>query len=176
MAVVSLASLALPRGVRAVTLGEEVVSDRYGYRFRIPKAGWTKSTANLSGSRQVTAFVSEADGDSNINMVETPIPGDFQKLTSFGTLDNVLDTLVPRGKVGVDGAVISSIVDAKKNAYVVEYTIAARGVERHLVTVFALQPGRFLLTLTGQAKSENWPKQEAIMRAVTDSFALKILD
>lgn len=109
-------------------------------------------------------------------MVSTPIPGDFQKLTSFGSLDNVLNTLVPRKGKDIEGRVISTRVDVANNAYVIEYEIEARGVRRHLLTIFALQPGRSVLTLTAQAKDENWGKREGEFRAVADSFQLKTLD
>lgn len=184
----------------------------------MPASGWTRNTASLSSFREVTVYLCEEDGDTNVNMVATPVPGDFQKLTSFGTMDNVLvrsschsvsaylcpervdpltdlfrtahssaslpmffvsreqDTLVPKGRKGIDGQVISTRVDSSKNAYVIEYTITSAGVARHLITVFSLQPGRYLLTLTGQAKEENWAKNEAVLKSIADSFVLNKFD
>lgn len=84
--------------------------------------------------------------------------------------------MVPRGRKDIDGKVISTRVDSEKNAYVVEYTITASGVQRHLLTVFSLQPGRYVLTLTGQAREENWAAREPVITAVTDSFILNKLD
>lgn len=65
-------------------------SEIYGYSFEVPAKGWTRSTASISSFRTVVVFLSDDDSDSNINMVSTPVPGDFQKLTSFGLLENVL--------------------------------------------------------------------------------------
>lgn len=109
-------------------------------------------------------------------MVSTPVPGDYRKLTSFGTLDNVVKTLVPRKGKDIDGQVITTRVDARNNAYVIEYGIESMGVKRHLLTVFALQPGRWLLTLTAQAREEKWGKREDLFKTVADSFQLEVLD
>jgi len=49
--------------------------------------------------RELVAFVKDGtEGDVNISMVSTPIAGDYKKLTSFGTMDTVMNTLVPNGK------------------------------------------------------------------------------
>lgn len=73
-----------------VKLGPIEQSDAYGYSFATPPEGWSRSIASLSSFRSATVFLNDADGDSNVNVVVTPVPGDFQKLTSFGTLENVL--------------------------------------------------------------------------------------
>lgn len=146
----------------------------YGYSFGVPANGWTRSTAGISALRQAIIYLCEEDGDSNVSVVTTPVPGDFQKLTSFGGLDNVIATLVPREGKDIGGRLIQSRLDSTNNAYVIEYAISSRGVDRHLLTVFALQPGRYLVTLTGQAKENNWGRREGVLRAVTDSFHLDI--
>lgn len=84
--------------------------------------------------------------------------------------------MIPRGQKGIEGKLISSRVDSEKNAYVIEYTITTSGVQRHLLTVFSLQPGRYLLALTGQALEDKWAARAPVMRAVADSFVLKKLD
>ncbi|PXF47117.1 hypothetical protein BWQ96_03059 [Gracilariopsis chorda] len=100
----------------------------------------------------------------------------FKKLTSFGTLENVLQTIVPKRGKDIEGDLISTRTDTEKNAYVIEYTITSKGVKRHLLTVFSLQPGRYLLTLTGQALEDNWASSEPVLRAVTESYKLRILN
>lgn len=65
-------------------------NDVFGYSFKVPSKGWTRSSASISSFRTVIVYLSDEDSDSNINMVTTPVPGDFQKLTSFGLLENVL--------------------------------------------------------------------------------------
>lgn len=92
----------------------------------------------------------------------------------FSDITDLQDTIIPRGAKDIEGNVISSRVDSSKNAYVIEYTIKSGGVPRHLVTVFSLQPGRYLLTLTGQSLEGTWSAQEAVIKAVADSYQLKI--
>lgn len=158
-----------------VTLGEKESSDLYGYSFRAP-SGWTKNTASLSSFRTATVYLCDEDDDSNISMVVTPVPSDYQKLTSFGSIDNILQTIVPSNSKDVSGEVITTRTDPRNNAYVIEYAITAKGVTRHLLTTFSLQPGRYLITLTGQTKNDNWGKQEPVIRAVADSYQLQIFD
>lgn len=71
-------------------LGSREIDEQYGYSFATPASGWTRSTASLSSFRTATVYVCDNDKDANISMVVTPVPGDFQKLTSFGTIDNIL--------------------------------------------------------------------------------------
>lgn len=61
----------------------------YGFSYKGPASGWTKNITSLSSGRSATIFLRDADGDSNISMVTTPVPGDFTKLSSFGTIDEV---------------------------------------------------------------------------------------
>lgn len=70
-------------------LGGKVESSIYGYSFSAPPSGWSKQVATLSSARTATIFVRDEDGDTNINMVSTPVSGDFMKLSSFGSIDNV---------------------------------------------------------------------------------------
>ena len=65
---------------------------------------------------------------------------------------------------------LSTRTDTANNAYVIEYSINSRGEKRHLLTVFSLQPGRFLVTLTGQAKEENWGSREKDIRKVVETY------
>lgn len=84
--------------------------------------------------------------------------------------------MIPRGRKDVEGKVISTRTDTAKNAYIVEYTISSGGIPRHLLTVFSLQPGRYLISLTGQTLEDNWRAQEPVIKAVADSYKLKVLD
>lgn len=84
------------------------------------------------------------------------------------------NTIVPPKKKDIEGELISSTTDTAKNAYIFEYTVNSKGVKRHLLTVFSLQPGQSLLTLTGQAKEDTWPEVEPVIRAVIDSYALNL--
>lgn len=98
---------------------------------------------------------------------------DFFHFYAFAYLQ---DTIIPRKGKDLDGELISVNMDTKKNAYVIEYTVTSKGVQRHLLTVFSLQPGRQLISLTGQAKADNWGAREAVIRAVADSYVLTPLD
>ncbi len=69
---------------------ESVANQRLGYSFSAPADGWTKNTTTVSGMRELLVYVKDgSDGATNVTMVGTPIQGDFKKLTSFGTIDNV---------------------------------------------------------------------------------------
>lgn len=83
---------------------------------------------------------------------------------------------MPPKKKDVEGNLIKSRTDDENKAYIVEYTVTSRGVKRHLLTVFSLQPSRYLITLTAQAREENWPEAEPVVRAVLDSYKLNVLD
>lgn len=83
-------------------------------------------------------------------------------------------TIIPPTKKDIVGELISARMDSEKNAYIIEYTVTTKGVTRHLLTVFSLQPSTCLNTLTGQATAELWPKVESEIRAVADSYVLKI--
>lgn len=98
LSAVIAASLAFPKlkGIAATMtktapeLGEKIDSGVFGYAFSTPPDGWSKQIVTLSSARTATIFVRDKDGDSNINMVSTPVSGDFTKLSSFGSIDNVV--------------------------------------------------------------------------------------
>lgn len=71
-------------------LGEAEDNSVYGFSYNVPVQGWTKNVTSLSSGRSATIFLRDADGDSNISMVTTPVPGDFAKISSFGTIDEVM--------------------------------------------------------------------------------------
>lgn len=81
----SLAALPTVSAIDSATL----LVDSSEYSYAIPSSGLKKNIASLNGGRVATIWVDESDGDSNISCVETPIQSDFQKLTSFGPVDNV---------------------------------------------------------------------------------------
>lgn len=83
---------------------------------------------------------------------------------------------MPSKRNGVEGSLIETKTDDKNKAYIVEYNVTSRGVKRHLLTVFSLQPSRYLITLTAQAREENWHEVEPVVRAVMDSYKLTVLD
>jgi PsbP len=176
-AATALASVAVPLAPPALAVDDgTTLVDTSEYSFSVPGSGLTKSVASVSGGRIVTVFVADDDKDSNISMVQTPIQGDFQKLTSFGTVDTVLETVVPKAVPG--NKVIKVEKSPKNNAYIIEYLLKPSGSAplRHLITVFSLQPGLYLCTATVQATEEHWPAKEKMFREVIDSYKLKLRD
>jgi PsbP len=158
-------------GVDLAPVAGELI-DSPNYSFRAP-SGFSKTIGSLSGGRIATIFIADDDGDSNVTMVETGVQSDFQKLTSFGSVDNFLTTVVPTSVAG--NKVLSVTEDTQKNAYVIEYILKPPGSApaRHLITVFSLQPGQYLFTLTGQSKEENWNAKKDALLATAQSFTLK---
>ncbi len=52
----------------------------------------------IGGDRVVEAFVDPKTPTTSVSVVYTPIPGDFTKISSFGTgKDTIRDYLVPKG-------------------------------------------------------------------------------
>jgi PsbP len=149
--------------------------DTVNYSFQAP-SGFTKTIASLSGGRIATIFVADDDQDTNVTMVETGVPSDFQKLTSFGSVDNFISTVVPTSVAG--NKLISVKDDSRKNAYIVEYILKPSGTAkpRHLITVFSLQPGQYLFTLTGQCADARWDAKKNVLLAAADSFIIKPRD
>ena len=78
---------------------------------------------------------------------------------------------------GIKGEVIAASQDSSKNAYIVEYTLQPKDLEkRHLLTVFSLQPGRFLLTLTTQTSEDRWQQESDLFKQIVASYKLKLRD
>lgn len=142
----------------------------------VPTAGWKKNIASLSGGRIATVFVAEDDNSTNISLVETPVQGDFQKLSSFGSVDRLLDNIAPRNVP--ENKVFSVKNDLKNNAYVIDYQLKPPGNRsvQHLLTVFSLKPGTYIVTLTCQTSESNWTTKQEELRKVIDSFHLNLDD
>lgn len=160
-----------PAHAEAGLLTDEVIEET-NYRLRVP-AGFSRNNASLKGGRILTIFTSESDKDSNITIAEIPVQADYQKLTSFGSLENVLENLVPSRVAG--NAVLSATLDPKKNAYLIEYKMQPRGSAglKHLYTVFSLKPGEAIITITAQTADANWENMRDTFLAVANSYELK---
>jgi PsbP len=173
-AATALALTSLPfLPAQADTAAAPEVVETYNYSFTAP-ANFSKSVVSLSGGRIATIFVSDADHDTNVTMVTTPVASDFQRLTSFGPVETVVNTVVPPNVAG--NKLIAVTNDAGNNAYVFDYELKPSGDKdlRRLRTVFSLQPGQNLCTLTAQATADRWDGVKDVLVGVTDSYRLKI--
>eukprot|EP00631_Chrysoreinhardia_giraudii_P003771 CAMPEP_0197423982 /NCGR_PEP_ID=MMETSP1170-20131217/24002_1 /TAXON_ID=54406 /ORGANISM="Sarcinochrysis sp, Strain CCMP770" /LENGTH=210 /DNA_ID=CAMNT_0042951443 /DNA_START=65 /DNA_END=697 /DNA_ORIENTATION=- len=123
--------------------------------FSVPTE-WTKlsdTTQSVVGGRRLVVYASPDDTDWNVFLLLTPIRGDYTSLGSFGTLDAVQDTIIPRGD-GIDAQLISSA--SKSSTYVYEYTLAVPNQpKRHLKTIFSLVADT-LVTFNVQALEDTY--------------------
>lgn len=88
----------------------------------------------------------------------------------------MLETVCPKAIAG--NKVIQVDTSPSQNAYIIEYQIKPAGdiPLRHLITVFSLQPGAELITLTCQSREENWASKEKMFKEVVQSYKLKLRD
>eukprot|EP00171_Calliarthron_tuberculosum_P012549 IDg12549t1 len=87
---------------------------------------------------------------------------------SFGSLSNGWTKTKTTLNGSVTGEIISTALDASKNAYVVEYTLNSfqGAAQQHLLTVFSLMSWRFMLPIIGQMTEEDRDSEAALMRRV----------
>ena len=128
----------------------------------------------ISGGRRLTVYTHNTSGsDSNLSVVATGVSSDFTQLTSFGSVDNVAKTILGGGGKGVTAEMLAVDKRPADNAYVFEYKMQIKdGPTRRLLTVFSLQPGSWIITLTAQAREEEWPSVEKELRAAINSYKL----
>jgi len=154
------AVLLVPKTTYAQTISDETV----GYEFVVPDS-FTENSTVLSGGRKLYLYVKD---DINVSAIATPIPGDFQKLTSFGSVDNVANTILPKE---VNGKM--NKVTAKPDTYIFDYEIKPPSQpEKRLITLFTIRPGQYIVTLTAQSNAENFAEHETQIRSIVDSFSL----
>lgn len=71
--------------------------NRYHAKFLYPKK-YIAQQGLIAGDRVVEAFVDPENPTTSVSIVYTPIPGDFTKISSFGSgKDTIRDYLVPKG-------------------------------------------------------------------------------
>ena len=119
----------------------------------------------LSGERPLRAWTSPNSASTSVSVVYTPIPADFNRLTSFGDLQGYLK---PKGE-GVETEVISE--QSKGEKYTLEYiSQAPENPKRHVITVFALRPQTSVLGVTAQAIESDWVANQEALKASIASF------
>ena len=170
-AVPTVAAPAAPAAV-ATTLGAAFKDDVLGAQFSVPE-GWVQQEAvfdaNNPASPRIVAFVSD-NKDVNMALVSYPIRSDNAKLGSFGTIGDVRKNIVRSDARTTEGEVIK---EAEVNvgggpAYVFEYTV--RRPSKHLLTIFTTRQtpegAAYLITLTMQAPTNDYPKMAALYEQV----------
>jgi len=150
------------------------------YEVSTPPSNWEFKEGSLPGGRKLIAWIEPAL-DGNITIVATPIASDFQKLTSFGTIDAVANTIIPPGK-GLNGKMIRAdstkveVDGSKQLAYVFEYELkpSSNKEMRHLWTLFCLRPGQNIITITAQcpAVEESQLKVLPVFNQMAESFKI----
>lgn len=173
----SAAAPAIAPGAAAVDA--TVTDEQIGFMYTPPPSSdFTRVDTAISGGRRLTVYTHNTSGsDSNLSVVATGVTSDFTALTSFGSVDNVAKTILGSSGKGVDSEMVAVAKRPADNAYVFEYKMRVRdGPTRRLLTVFSLQPGRWIITLTAQAREEEWPDVERELRAAVDSYRLLQVD
>lgn len=140
--------------------------------FEVPP-DWTQlsdTTSAVSGGRRLVVYSSPTDADFNCFLLLTPVRGDYTSLGSFGTLDSVQDTIIPRGE-DIDSKLISS--SSSSGRYTYEYTILVPGQpRRHLKTIFSLAADN-IVTFNVQTREETYsPEVAKISDAIMATFSI----
>ena len=79
------------------SLTQSLNFNRYHTKFSYPKK-YVSQQGVIGGDRTVEAFVDPEIPTTSVSIVYTPIPGDFTKISSFGSgKDTIRDYLVPKG-------------------------------------------------------------------------------
>jgi len=138
--------------------------------FEVP-ADWQASDTRAvsSGGRRLVVYADPTNSDTNVFLLITPIRGDYTSLGSFGSLDSVQDTIIPRGP-DVESDMLKAFTSPGRYNY--EYTIVVPDQpKRHLNTVFTVVADN-IVTFTTQATEADFPKAQANLATIASSFAL----
>lgn len=167
----------------AVTQPTEIyVNDRYHTSFQYPRS-YERMQGTIMGGRSVEAFVKPGEATTSVSVVFTPIPGDFTRLTSFGTgKDTIRDYLLPRGENVLNSQVLDEKV--KGENYFIEYvvstaedaggTASAKPVERHVLSAFCLRPAESVVGLTIQTLASDWENNKEDLEQIIPSLKIDL--
>ncbi|KAJ8613115.1 hypothetical protein CTAYLR_004796 [Chrysophaeum taylorii] len=139
--------------------------------FEVPES-WaflSDTNAAVSGGRRLVVYSDATNSDTNVFLLITPVRGDYTQLGSFGTLDAVQDTIVPRGP-DIQSEVIASSSSAGRYNY--EYTVQVPNQpKRHLRTIFTLMSDN-IVTFNAQAREEDYTSDVAtVLRDIAATFS-----
>ena len=149
----------------------DFVNERYHTGFTYP-SDWEKKNGELSGGRSLDAFVDPNDPETSVSAVYTPIPADYNRISSFGGLETIRQYLIPRGD-GVKSTVLSEKLFGE--SYMAEYIVEAPdSPTRHVQTVFSLRPKESVVGLTVQTLEENYEKNKQKLSVIVPSFRVDL--
>lgn len=143
--------------------------------FSVP-AEWKllSDSANENlGGRRLVVYSDPDNTDINCFVLITPVRGDYTSLGSFGTLDAVQDTVIPKG-AGIESDLISSASSAGRYTY--EYTISVpEQPKRHLTTVFSLLNDNIVSFNVQSRETDFSPDVAKTLGSIVNTFAIKKL-
>lgn len=143
-------------------------NSRYHAKISYPKE-YVLNTGVLSSDRKVDAFVDPADEKTSISIVTTAVPGDFNKLGSFGQgKETIRDYMLPVID-GVSYQVLNEKV--KGETYYIEYTSASDQINRHIWSIFALKPAEAVIGVTIQ--TTNYDDNKDKLDTAFNSFVME---
>ena len=128
---------------------------------------WIVKDGQLSGERILKAFVNPKDASASVSIVYTPIPADFNRLSSFGDIESYL---IPKGD-GISTEVVSQ--STKGETFTLEYISEAPELEqpkRHVITVFALRPQEAVIGLTAQSDAATFEASKPLFLDMVKSL------
>jgi len=135
-------------------------------------SGWTATESTLADRRKLLVFTSGRDQNENINVVFSPVPGDFERIGAFGNVERAGALFTPN-REGISSKMLAAGVWPDGEGYVYEYTQQIGARDNHFRTIMALIPGNYLVTVTAQTTSASWPTLVDTFTHVLNSFRLK---
>lgn len=169
------------RALAAETTLTKFSDSRYGVSFSVP-SGWEAVPQELADGRKIVLASDPSDENANVFIAYTPIRPDYSSLGSFGTIDYVASTVIPKcGASGecrfangdtIEGLMLSS--DTVNGCYVYDYTIEqSRGPKRHLRSLFTIKAdggASVLIGLTAQCLEPRYAELASTYKQVLTSF------
>ena len=167
-----MGSLTAPYPAAATTPTETATYTNAFYHtsFEYPQE-FEKKSGDVSGQRNVVAFVDPGDPDTSVSVVFNPIPGDFTRINSFGGPAGLKEYMLP------DGATLVS-EQVKGETYQLEYvsTDPVSSVTRHIYSVFALRPAETVVGLTVQTKEATFEANRAKLESVARTLNVHVYE
>ena len=173
-AALALANLALP----AVAADTKTISVPVGSSakdgsplskatFSVP-SDWVKLSGDPGGGRKMELYADPNNADTNAFALITPVRGDYTSLGSFGSVEVVQDTVMPKAE-DITYDVIKS--EAQTGKYVYEYIVQVpEQPKRHLTTIFMVVLD-CIVTFNFQAKQEDYNGDvPSLAKSVSASF------
>jgi photosystem II oxygen-evolving enhancer protein 2 len=165
-------ALSLQGCVSAVSGLKSYVDSTDGYRFLYPN-GWLP--VSVSNGADVV-FHDIIEQTENVSVVINPVAGQ-KTLNELGSPGEVGYQLGKTAIAPPDSGRQAELVNAEshevgdKTYYLLEYAVKVNGRERHNLASVAVSRGK-LYTFNASTPEDRWPKMEAMLKQVVDSFAV----